>query len=80
MLAYFDSCGGLVPVKIISASRDEFVVKVTSNNHKEYGYKHGEVFATTHRWVVPLDCVRRHKYVTKILSYSWAKILFGEVV
>lgn len=71
MLAYYDSFGGMIPVKVMSItgqsgeprSSTKIRVRVTTDRRP---YRRGEIVETCALWVVP----RKSKHGTRIQSYS----------
>lgn len=73
MLAYYDGTRSLIPVKILSAKRDEsgmyhFRVKSTAGR---YGYPRGTEFDGTSLHVFPRKALSKRGGSWKILPYTW---------
>lgn len=72
-LAYFDSFGGLVPCRIVrvvetSCHQTAVFVKLTASRGP---YARNETVQTSISRVVPRSSIRRRKYTTIIMPYSW---------
>lgn len=79
MLAFYETVrNGLVAVEILGREAQpgdpigtmKLKVKVTATRHRVY--KRGETIYANDTRVIPRDCVRRRRFSTSILPYSWA--------
>ena len=77
MLAYFDSITqGLVPCQVVAMGNDELHglwirVRFTASRGP---WRRGEVTTWTGRSIVPRHAVKRRKYSSTILPYSWREL------
>jgi hypothetical protein len=72
-LAFYDSMRGLIPVKALSRDPNRpglIRMKVTAARP---GYPRGYEFRARDFQVVPRDRVRRRKFSTRILPYTWVR-------
>lgn len=76
-LAYIDSFGGLVACQVMDAEllNETLVLDVKVTGKGNTLYKTGEIVHLSQTRVVPRKAIRRRKYSTKIMPYSWRQIL-----